>query len=223
MPRSSPSGHDNLAGRRWGLQSQNMDWLENSSLVRGAGELWREATTAKFLEAIHDGTLPQEAIDRWLVEDYHFADALTSFQAVTLARTPRPLRAPLLRGLHALDAEMEWFESLARARKLNLSVAPHRIGRAYADFLLRVAYSEPYPVLLATLFGVEASYLAAWSRLEPQGPYAELIERWSSEPFVDYVKSLLALSAAHPHEANQAFFNQVLEHERDFWTMSWGG
>jgi hypothetical protein len=46
--------------------------------------------------------------------------------------------------------------------------APAHDGcRRYCDFLIQAAYREPYPVLLAILFGVEASYLAAWSRLSP--------------------------------------------------------
>jgi len=35
--------------------------FERSALVTGAGELWREGTTAKFLAGIGDGTLPPEA------------------------------------------------------------------------------------------------------------------------------------------------------------------
>ncbi|UUZ63803.1 hypothetical protein LP414_33470 [Polaromonas sp. P1(28)-13] len=33
------------------------------------------------------------------------------------------------------------------------------VCRRYGDFLIQAAYSDPYPVLLAMLFGVEASYL----------------------------------------------------------------
>jgi hypothetical protein len=65
---------------------------------------------AAFLDAIGDGTLPPEAFNRWLVQDYHFADALTSFQGIAAAKTPRQLRKPLIAGLGALDAELDWFE-----------------------------------------------------------------------------------------------------------------
>ena len=40
-----------------------------------------------------------------------------------------------------------------------------------------------YPVLIAMLLGVEASYLAAWSAFAPAGPYAEFLARWSSADF----------------------------------------
>jgi len=78
-------------------------------------------------------------------------------------------------------------------------------------------------VLLAILFGVENSYLAAWSALPPSGPYAEFIERWSSPDFAAYVAALGELVERQPHEAAQECFNRVLMHEREFWKMSWEG
>ncbi len=100
---------------------------------------------------------------------------------------------------------------------------PHPDCQAYGDLLMRSAYSQPLPVLLAMLYGVEASYLAAWSALAPTGPYAEFIERWSSPAFADYVTSLRQLTEHYPHEAAQEFFNRILAAERDFWRMSWEG
>ena len=200
-----------------------MRWLEDSVLVQGAGRLWQAATTAKFLEAIGDGTLPVEAFNHWLVQDCHFADGLTVFQALAVAKTPRQFRKPLVAGLNALEAELEWFEIQARVRGLDLGAPVNEVCRRYTNFLGRVAYSEPFPVLLATLFGVEASYLAAWSRLTPVGQYAEFIERWSNAGFQEYVDSLRGLTESNPHAANQRHFNEVLVHERDFWQMTWEG
>ena len=194
-----------------------------STLIKKAGNLWRQATTAPFLNAIADGTLPREALNRWMVQDYHFADALTSFQAVTLAKTPRRFREPLLGGLVAMDMEMDWFERQASRRRLELEAPLHPVCRHYCDFLLRVAYSEPYQVALAVLFGVEASYLAAWSRLKPAGRYKEFIDRWSNKRFIAYVNSLWMLAEENPHKTNQRHFNLVLEHECEFWRMAWEG
>ena len=40
----------------------NQQVFEESPLVVGAGELWREATEAEFLSAIRDGNLPRESV-----------------------------------------------------------------------------------------------------------------------------------------------------------------
>jgi thiaminase/transcriptional activator TenA len=191
------------------------------AFIQNAGPLWNEATCAPFLEALAAGTLPVEAFQRWLAQDYLFAKDLTAFQAILLAKAPRDCHKALVGGLGALDKELEWFESQARRLQVDLGIAPHPTCRRYTDFLLRCAYTEVYPVLIAMLFGVEASYLAAWSAFVPAGHYAELIARWSSSDFAAYVEALGGLADRHPHEAAQQHFNEVLVHEREFWKMSW--
>ena len=196
-------------------------WAD-AALIRNAGALWKQATTSPFLDALAAGNLPAEAFRLWLAQDYLFAKELMAFQAILLGKVPRDCHKPLLAGLTALDHELEWFEGHGQRLQLDLSIAPRPVCRRYTDFLLRCAYEQPYPVLLAILFGVEGSYLAAWSALELAGPYAEFIERWSTPAFAEYVMALRGLPERYPQEAAQEYFNQVLLHERDFWQMSAG-
>jgi thiaminase len=194
-----------------------------SSLVRNAGPLWDEATQSPFLDALAAGALAADAFRRWLAQDYLFAKDLMAFQAIVLAKAPRDCHKPLIEGLAALDREMGWFETHAGRLQVDLGIPPQPTCRRYTDFLIRCAYTQTCPVLLAILFGVEASYLAAWSSLEPAGPHAEFIERWSSANFAAYVEALGALAERHPHEAAQEHFDELLVHEREFWKMSWEG
>lgn len=195
----------------------------DSPFIRDAGELWTRATTSPFLDEIATGRLPREAFERWLVQDYHFARGLMVYQAVMVAKSPRPHQGVLIGGLAALDSELGWFESHAGARRLDLGGDVHPVCRRYTDFLIRTAHTEPFPVLAAVLFGVEVSYLHAWSAMEPAGPYAEFIERWSSPPFREYVDSLAAMAERTRTGEEQASFRLVLEHEREFWSMSYEG
>lgn len=197
--------------------------IERSALVLGAGDLWRTGTTADFLSAIGDGNLPSEAFHRWLVQDYAFAKGLTAFQSVAIAKTPRPAQKVLIAGLFALDGELDWFEQKAREHQLDLTVANHPTCRRYVDYLIAAAYTQPYQVLLSILYGVEAAYLCGWSSLEPSGPYAEYIQRWSNPMFGEYVTELLGICDDEPDEIQQRQFNEVLRHERDFWRMTWEG
>jgi thiaminase/transcriptional activator TenA len=162
-----------------------------------------------------------EAFRRWLAQDYLFAKDLTAFQAILLAKAPRDCHKALVGGLGALEKELEWFESHAGRLQVDLEIPPHPTCRRYTDFLLRCAYTEVYPVLVAMLFGVEASYLAAWSAFAPAGLYAEFFARWSSADFTAYVEALGGLADRHPHQAAQQYFNEILVHEREFWKMSW--
>ena len=194
-----------------------------NSLVGNAGPLWAEATCAPFLDALATGKLAADAFRRWLAQDYLFAKDLMAFQAILLAKAPRDCHKPLSGGLATLDRELDWFESHAARLQVDLDIPPHPTCRRYTDFLMRCAYTQPHPVLLAILFGVEASYHAAWSALAPSGPYAEFIERWSNPGFSAYATALGALAERHLQEGAQEHFNQVLAHERDFWRMSWEG
>ncbi len=197
-------------------------WSE-SPLIAAAGALWQQATRSPFLDAAQAGTLPEVAFRRWLAQDYLFARGLVAFQAIALAKAPRDAHRVLIDGLLALDNELQWFETHADRRDIALSGPPHPVCRAYLDFLMRNAYTQPWPVLAAILFGVEVSYLAAWSALAPTGPYAEFIQRWSNPAFSAYVDRLAALASRYTHPEAQPAFEQVLRYERDFWQMAWEG
>ncbi len=194
-----------------------------SRLAVGAGELWDLATRAAFIDAVGDGSLPEEAFVRWLVQDYLFVDGLTKFVALTAAKTPRPAQSIVIGGLAALDNELQWFEKHARDRALELAVEPHPTCRRYVDFLICAAYSRPIEVLLTIFYGVEVAYTVAWGRLKPQGPYAEFIDRWTHPEFKAYVVELMKLAEGNPHPEQQTAFNEVMRHERNFWRMSWEG
>jgi len=185
--------------------------------------LWREGTESQFLDAIRDGSLPQDAFQRWLAQDYLFAKGLTTFQAITAARAPRSAHKVLIAGLGAMDAELEWFEQLAKERSLDLNVEHHPTCQRYVDYLIASAYSQPTEVLLAILFGVEVAYLCGWSALDASGPYAEFVARWSNDNFLAYVHQLHDSCISHPHDSQQDQFNEVLRHERDFWQMTYEG
>ena len=200
-----------------------IETFETSRLAAGAGELWRRGVTARFLDAVGDGSLPEEAFHRWLVQDYLFVKGFTTFVALAAARTPRPAQSAMIGGLAALDAELGWFEGHAESRGLDLQSTAHPTCRRYVDFLVASAYTQPFEVLLAMFYGVEVAYTVAWGRLEAEGPYAEFIERWTSAEFQEYVAELLRLTDAHPHPDQQEAFDEVMRHEHDFWRMTWEG
>ena len=197
--------------------------FSESRLASGAGKLWDLGTRPEFLDAVGDGSIPVEAFNRWLVQDYLFVKGFAVFVALAIARTPRPAQSALIAGLSALDDELDWFEAHAGTRSLHLDAELHPVCRCYVDFLIAAGYSQPYEVLLAIYYGVEVAYTVAWGRLEAKGPYAEFIERWTHEDFQAHVRLLAKLVDEHPHQEQQQLFNEVMRHEQDFWRMTWEG
>ena len=197
--------------------------FDRHRLAVGAGDLWRRGTTAAFLDAVGDGTLPPDAFDRWLVQDALFVREFTRFGALVAAKAPRDAQKVLIGGLAALDDELDWFERHARDRGLDLGVAPHPVCRRYANHILAAGYEASVEELLAMFFGIEAAYCVGWGSLVPGGPYREFIERWTSPAFTVYVGQLGSLADRHQGPGQQAAFDDVMRHEEAFWRMTWEG
>jgi thiaminase/transcriptional activator TenA len=193
-------------------------------------ELWRRATRHPFLDGVRDGSLPEEAFRRWLVQDYHFVRGLLPAQAYVLAASPRPDQRVLASGLAGLAEELDWFEQHARSRGLSLEVALHPTCRAYVDFLQGLR-ELPYAAQITALWACERAYLDAWTSASPGAPaYREFVEHWTQPGFAEYVAGLEACarralgsaSASERATAEEAFC-RVADYEAAFWEMTWEG
>lgn len=180
-------------------------------------ELWTSATRHPFLNAVRDGTITDEAFDRWLVQDAIFVADLLKFQARLLARSPRPAQAVLVSGCGALVAELDWFEEQAARRGIELHGKALPATLAYRE-LLRVLDAEPFDAAITALWALERVYLLAWQHAHSESSrFREFVEHWSTPEFASYVDALGAL--ANPGD-NDALVDEVLSHEVDFWEMA---
>ncbi len=191
---------------------------------------WEAATRHPFLEAVRQGSLPQAAFERWLVQDYHFVRGLLRAQARILAHAPRTDQRVLASGLLALVDELDWFEAHAASRGLSLEVEVDPTCARYVDFLVGLG-DRPYAVQVTALWACERAYLDAWTQAAPGAPpYEEFVRRWTQPAFHAYVSGLEACARraledapeAVRHAAEEAF-RAVADLEREFWNMTWEG
>lgn len=192
-------------------------------LSRHAGR-WRGATAHPFLDAVRDGTIPEQAFDTWLVQDARFVADLLRFQARLLARAPRPAQAVLAGGAVALVDELAWFETQAQARGLDLAVEPLPATAAYAGLLDRLD-SADVPTALTALWTIERTYLDAWSAARPgAAAYREFVAHWTVPESAAYVTALEAAAdeVAAGRSPDDAVFLQVVAAETAFWDMATG-
>ena len=200
--------------------------MRAADLISRHPEAWQGATRHPFLDSLRDGTLPQEAFEAWLVQDYLFVGDLLVFQARLLARAPRPAQGILAGGLVAVEDELGWFEARARERGLGLADTRHPTTEAYRD-LLRVLDKDPYPVAITALWAMERAYLEAWGSAAPgHQDYHPFVEHWTTPEFAGYVAGLegaadAVLEADGASAARvEAAFLEVASVERDFWEMA---
>jgi thiaminase/transcriptional activator TenA len=195
-------------------------------LIESEAALWEAATHHPFLDGVRDGTLPLEAFDRWLAQDYHFGLALTRAEARYLADAPRGDLALLADGVRAMVAELDWFEQKAAERGIDLAAPLLPTARAYVDYLEALC-GRPYSVQLTALWALERAYLDAWRGASPgAGAFREFVGHWTNEGFAAYVSALEAATtrALGPHaDEEREAFRQVARHERAFWAMTFEG
>ncbi len=192
--------------------------------------LWQAATRHPFLEGVREGTLPQDAFRRWLVQDYHFVRGLLRAQAYVLAAAPRPDQRVLAAGLVGLVDELDWFEAHARSRELDLQAPLHPACQAYVEFLWGLQQA-PYAAQITALWACERAYLDAWTGALPgAAEYREFVEHWTHPGFADYVAGLEACArralegaSASEQQSAEAAFRRVAEYEAAFWEMTWRG
>lgn len=180
-------------------------------------ELWATATQHPFLNAVRDGTITDEAFDRWLCQDAIFVADLLTFQARLLARAPRQAQSVLASGCGALVAELDWFEDQAQRRGIDLAPRPLPATLAYRE-LLRVLDEEPFDAALTALWVLERVYLLAWTHARSHtSRFREFVDHWSTPEFASYVEDLGVLATPN---GKGALVDEVLSHEVDFWEMA---
>jgi formylaminopyrimidine deformylase / aminopyrimidine aminohydrolase len=177
-----------------------------------------------------DGTLPQEAFRRWLIQDRHFIDGLYQAQARVIPLVTGEARRTLLNGVVALQEEMDWLADRATHLGLDLAAEPVDDCLAFTDYLQTLAFVAP-SVALTAIWAVERSYLDAWSAARPgAAPYREFVEHWSNDGFRAYVDALhraaneaLQAAATAEHAGAHLAFRRVMTFERRFWAMTNAG
>ncbi len=179
--------------------------------------LWEAATQHPFLDAVRDGTITDDAFNRWLVQDALFVADLLTFQARLLARAPRSARAVIVGGCAALVDELDWFADQATRRGLDLSQPAEPATLAYRLLLQRLDI-EPYDAAITALWVLERVYLLAWTSAASDGsPFAEFIEHWTAPAFAAYVDGLGELASPEQHAE---LVGDVLSHEVAVWDMA---
>ena len=145
-----------------------------------------------FLAGVRDGSVPADSLDRWLAQDYLFAQALVRAQSRIAAGAPFVDVGLLAGGVVATVGELGGFEEVAARRGLALDDAVHPTNRAYCDFLLALS-SAAYPAQITAIWALERTYLESWEGARPGArPYREFVERWTTDEFRSYVGDLQA-------------------------------
>ncbi len=199
-----------------------------------AGELWaaeHELVAAcrvhPFVRGIASGDLARERFVAYVEQDAWFLTAFARAYALAIAKAPDLATMTALRGLldGALE-ELDLHRGYAQQWGADLDPEPSPATLAYTDFLLRVAWSEPLPHVLAAMTPCMRLYAELGQHHLPgaaaDSPYREWCETYADPDFDDLASTLEDLLdrtddgstavAEHYHQAMRleyAFFDQI--------------
>ncbi len=169
------------------------DWL-----AARAEPHWSAATGHAFTKAIGNGTMPEDAYVRYLIEDYTFITDLASTLGYLVAKAPSMKAKSRLSGFLALltseenDYFLRSFEALGVPAETYETAAQGPVTRAFADLLLNSSGKGTYAEGLACLLCAEWCYLT-WGLREAEKPrpkhfyLAEWIDLHAVEGFENFV------------------------------------
>lgn len=212
------------------------DWL-----AARAEPHWSAATGHAFTKAIGDGTMPNEAYIRYLIEDYTFITDLASTLGYLVAKAPGMRSKSQLSGFLALltseenDYFLRSFDALGVPAATYETAAQGPVTRAFADLLLTSSGQGSYADGLACLLCAEWCYLT-WGLREAEQPrpenfyLAEWIDLHAVEGFESFVnwihEEMDAVGSTLPpsdQENLAEIFTKMSALEAAFFEAAWTG
>lgn len=200
-----------------------------------AGELWQRGRELAerclahpFVRGLGDGTLSRARYDVYVGQDAFFLDAFARAYAAGLARSPdRRTMRDLAELLSGVFEEQRLHEQVARERGLDLAnVKPLPQCRAYADFVVSVAFAGSLGELFSALTPCMRLYRFLGEELQRGGPastYRSWVDTYAGRPFGELVHKLEAVLDRHGlrTEREEANYLYALALEYSFFDAAW--
>lgn len=210
------------------------EWLRET-----AEPVWTRVVRHRFAEALIGGSLPDEVMARYLVQDYRFLDRLVALLGAMIACADRyESRIPLCRFAAAVTGEentyfQRAFEALGVPKGNRRAPPEAEVTRALGALLDETIASGVYPYCLSVLCAAEWSYLSwaerADGRVPPRFVHAEWItlhDNPAFRAFVSWLRSELDRTGAALDAAGQArcraLFHRTVELEEQFFDAAYG-
>lgn len=211
-------------------------------LKTAAAAEWKAYTEHPFTNALADGSLPEPAFRRYLVQDYLFLIEFARAYALAMYKSPKlaDMREAAA-GLSAiLDTEMDLHVKLCANWGLSPSdleqTSPAVETLAYTRYVLDTGMRGDLLALKVALSPCIIGYAEIAKRLASRpdayastNPYRVWIAEYAGVPYQEvamkaqaHLESLANLYATPAREAELiAIFKEATRLEADFWEMGW--
>ena len=169
-------------------------------LLRNSQQQWQEAVNHRFVQELFEGTIEDEVLTKYLIQDYHFFDAFLSMLGACVAHADI-LEAKLrfAKQLGFLEADEDGyfqkaFKELGVTEKDYSEITLHPVTKEFQQLMYSAVDSSDYVQLLVMLVIAEGLYLD-WGSKELPLPekyiHLEWIHLHRGEFFAEWVQFLV--------------------------------
>ncbi len=211
-------------------------------LTSAAADEWREYTHHPFTDGMADGSLPEAAFQRYLVQDYLFLIEFARAYALAIYKSPTlaDMREAAAGVAAILDVEMDLHVKLCAGWGLSPSAleqsSPEPEMLAYTRYVLDAGMRGDLLALKVALAPCVIGYAEIATRLAARpgaldagNPYRVWIAEYAGDAYQqvaaaarDHLERLAERYATPAREAELiALFREATRLEAEFWQMGW--
>jgi thiaminase len=179
----------------------------------------------KFIEAVNNGQVAKEDINKWLVKDFQFLLAYVNFIEHIHDIAPENTKAFWDDAVGAIEEEIVWFDKALKERGINTEVIKQNADSDENDHWLYeyMETKKSYLALATTVYAFELAGYEAWSKSK-SSELRRFANRWGtrtakkfSDEFGTYVdKEAKVASEADQNEGREVWSTIMkIESEHD--------
>ncbi len=184
-----------------------------------------------FVQGIASGELSRESFKFYVGQDAFFLESFARAYALALAKAPTGGSIYAFRDqLDGVLEELQLHRTYAKKWGIELAPEPASATRAYTDFLLRVAWSEPVESIMAAMMPCMRLYCflgqSLAPKLNPDSLYREWVETYSANEFDILAGKLEELYDEHTGREGgtgqaEAYYRTAMELELAFFQQAY--
>ena len=157
--------------------------LTVGELLKRSQDDWQAAVNHRFVKELFEGTIENEVLKEYLIQDYHFFDAFLSMLGACVAHADKlESKLRFAKQLGFLEADEDgYFQKAFRELKVSekdyLEVTLHPVTKDFQKLMYSAVDSSDYAQLLVMLVIAEGLYLD-WGSKDLPLPESYLHQEW---------------------------------------------
>ena len=157
--------------------------LTVGELLKSSQKDWQAAVNHRFVKELFEGTIENEVLKEYLIQDYHFFDAFLSMLGACVAHADKlESKLRFAKQLGFLEADEDgYFQKAFRELKVSekdyLEATLHLVTKDFQKLMYSAVASSDYAQLLVMLVIAEGLYLD-WGSKDLPLPESYLHQEW---------------------------------------------